>query len=102
MDRFSGNGLSGVKGYPVGNSLQWEEGLLRAGAEEAWPFGLLPICQLLIRLRFQDARLPDLPRWAQVAWASGRRRFLYTGDSYENDIDPSRGLGMKAMHIEGA
>jgi putative hydrolase of the HAD superfamily len=27
---------------------------------------------------------------------------LYIGDSYENDIDPSRGLGMKAMHIEEA
>jgi putative hydrolase of the HAD superfamily len=27
---------------------------------------------------------------------------LYIGDSYENGIDPSRGLGMKAMHIEKA
>jgi putative hydrolase of the HAD superfamily len=25
---------------------------------------------------------------------------LYIGDSLENDINPSRGLGMKAMHIE--
>jgi putative hydrolase of the HAD superfamily len=27
---------------------------------------------------------------------------LYIGDSIENDINPSRGLGMKAMHIEDA
>jgi putative hydrolase of the HAD superfamily len=27
---------------------------------------------------------------------------LYIGDSYENDINPSRGLGMKAMHIKDA
>jgi putative hydrolase of the HAD superfamily len=27
---------------------------------------------------------------------------LFIGDSFENDINPSRGLGMKAMHIEEA
>jgi putative hydrolase of the HAD superfamily len=27
---------------------------------------------------------------------------LYIGDSYENDINPSRNLGMKAMHINDA
>lgn len=27
---------------------------------------------------------------------------LFIGDSFENDIHPSRGLGMKAMHIEEA
>lgn len=27
---------------------------------------------------------------------------LFIGDSFENDISPSRGLGMKAMHIEDA
>lgn len=27
---------------------------------------------------------------------------LFIGDSFENDINPSRGLGMKAMHIEDA
>ncbi len=27
---------------------------------------------------------------------------LYVGDSYENDINPTRSLGMKAMHIEDA
>lgn len=27
---------------------------------------------------------------------------LFVGDSFENDISPSRGLGMKAMHIEDA
>jgi len=27
---------------------------------------------------------------------------LYVGDSYENDINPARNLGMKAMHIEEA
>jgi putative hydrolase of the HAD superfamily len=27
---------------------------------------------------------------------------LYIGDSYENDINPSMGLGMKALHIEDA
>jgi putative hydrolase of the HAD superfamily len=29
-------------------------------------------------------------------------QILYIGDSFENDISPSRGLGMKAMHIEDA
>ena len=27
---------------------------------------------------------------------------LYIGDSWDNDINPSRGIGMKAMHIEDA
>jgi putative hydrolase of the HAD superfamily len=27
---------------------------------------------------------------------------LYIGDSWDNDIHPSRGIGMKAMHIEEA
>jgi putative hydrolase of the HAD superfamily len=27
---------------------------------------------------------------------------LYIGDSWDNDINPSRGIGMKAMHIEEA
>ena len=30
------------------------------------------------------------------------KEILYIGDSYENDINPSRGLGMKAMHINDA
>jgi len=32
----------------------------------------------------------------------GPHEILYIGDSYENDINPSRGLGMKAMHTEDA
>jgi len=32
----------------------------------------------------------------------GPNEILYIGDSYENDINPSRGLGMKAMHTEDA
>ncbi len=27
---------------------------------------------------------------------------LYVGDSFENDLNPSSALGMKAMHIEEA
>ncbi|NPV63694.1 MAG: HAD family hydrolase [Methanotrichaceae archaeon] len=30
------------------------------------------------------------------------QNILYIGDSWDNDIHPSRGLGMKAMHIEEA
>jgi putative hydrolase of the HAD superfamily len=32
----------------------------------------------------------------------GPHEILYIGDSYENDINPSIGLGMKAMHTEDA
>jgi putative hydrolase of the HAD superfamily len=52
-------------------------------------FGYLKFDSRIFQAGAENLKLPN-------------HEILYIGDSWDNDINPSRGIGMKAMHVEEA
>jgi putative hydrolase of the HAD superfamily len=93
--------LERLKGYPLGMVSNGQ----RVFSElELRKLGLYDYFRFVLFSSDFGYKKPDSRIFLAGAGQLGFRpeEVLYIGDSYENDINPSRGLGMKAMHIEEA
>jgi putative hydrolase of the HAD superfamily len=93
--------LEKLKGYPLGIVSNGQ----RVFSElELRQLGLYGYFRFVIFSSDFGYKKPDSRIFLEGANRLGLRphEILYIGDSYENDINPSKGLGMKAMHPEDA
>jgi putative hydrolase of the HAD superfamily len=93
--------LEKLKGYPLGIVSNGQ----RVFSElELRQLGLYGYFRFVIFSSDFGYKKPDSRIFLAGANQLGLRphEILYIGDSYENDINPSMGLGMKAMHTEDA
>jgi putative hydrolase of the HAD superfamily len=93
--------LQALNGYPLGIVSNGQ----RVFSElELKHLGLHDYFKFIIFSSDFGYKKPDARIFLAGAQYLGLRpeEILYIGDSYENDINPSRGLGMKAMHINDA
>jgi len=93
--------LERLKGYPLGIVSNGQ----RVFSElEIRQMGLSGYFRFVLFSSDFGYKKPDARIFLAGAGRMGLRpdEILYIGDSFENDIDPSQKLGMKAMHIEDA
>jgi putative hydrolase of the HAD superfamily len=93
--------LEKLKGYPLGIVSNGQ----RVFSElELRQLGLYGYFRFVLFSSDFGYKKPDARIFLAGASQIGLRpeEILYIGDSWENDINPSRGLGMQAMHIEEA
>jgi putative hydrolase of the HAD superfamily len=93
--------LQKLKSYPLGIVSNGQ----RVFSElELRHLGLYGFFQFVLFSSDFGYKKPDARIFLAGAKQLGLRphEILYIGDSYENDIHPSMGLGMKALHIEDA
>jgi putative hydrolase of the HAD superfamily len=93
--------LEKLKGYPLGVV---SNGQRVFSDQELRQLGLLGFFKFVIFSSDFGFKKPDSRIFKAGADNLGlpNHEILYIGDSWDNDIHPSRGIGMKAMHIEEA
>ncbi len=93
--------LQKLKGYPLGIV---SNGQRVFSEQELRQLGLYGYFNFVLFSSDFGYKKPD----SRIFMAGARNlglaphEILYIGDSWDNDINPSRGIGMKAMHIEEA
>ncbi len=93
--------LEKLKDYPLGIV---SNGQRVFSEQELRNFGLYGHFNFVIFSSDLGYKKPDSRMFITGASNLGlpHHEILYIGDSWDNDINPSRGIGMKAMHIEDA
>jgi putative hydrolase of the HAD superfamily len=93
--------LEKLKGYPLGIV---SNGQRVFSEQELRHLGLYGYFNFVIFSSDFGYKKPDSRIFMAGAVNLGlpHHEILYIGDSWDNDINPSRGIGMKAMHIEDA
>ena len=93
--------LEKLKGYPLGIV---SNGQRVFSEQELRHLGLYGYFNFVIFSSDFGYKKPDSRIFMAGAGNLGLpyHEILYIGDSWDNDINPSRGIGMKAMHIEDA